>query len=126
MNDKAHRRELKERYQQQAPEAGVYLIRGTRTNRVLLGASPNLASMRGKLDFARATGSISVLDRRLHDDARRHGIETFELEDHRPPRHHPHHDDSGDPDRSGHAGATLARPARSRHALLTPPRGRAA
>jgi hypothetical protein len=80
MNDKAHRRELKERYQQQAPEAGVYLIRGTRTNRVLLGASPNLASMRGKLDFARATGSISVLDRRLHDDARRHGSETFELE----------------------------------------------
>jgi hypothetical protein len=67
-------------YRQQGPEAGVYCIRNTRTGRLLLGSSLNLASMRGKLEFSRSTGTTSALDRRLQPDLREFGLEAFELE----------------------------------------------
>jgi hypothetical protein len=78
--DKAQRKELLAQYRQSGPRAGVYRFVNRRSGRVLLGATLNLGSMRGKLDFAHATGSPSALDRRLHQDAREFGVDVFELE----------------------------------------------
>src|SRR5438105_470510 len=66
MSDKARRKDLLNQYRRSGPEAAVYRIVNTRSGKALLGSTPNLGSVRGKLDFARATGSASVLDRRLH------------------------------------------------------------
>lgn len=77
MSDKARRRELRAQHEQSPPEAGVYLIRNRETGKGLLGATPNLASIRNKLAFAQSTGTTGVLDRRLSDDIRQHGVDAF-------------------------------------------------
>jgi hypothetical protein len=74
------RRELRAIYEQQPREAGVYLLRNTVSGRVLVASSPDLRSVRNRLEFGRATGSAGVLDRRLLADARAHGVGAFELE----------------------------------------------
>ncbi len=76
----ARRKQLREQYKQARPEAGVYLVRNSRNSRVLLGSTPDLASIRNKLTWAKATNTISALDRRLVNDAREHGLEAFSLE----------------------------------------------
>ena len=74
------RKQLQQQYRQQRPEAGVYRIVNERTGRALLGASRNLPSVRGKLDFARRTGTPSALDHRLARDIREFGLEAFTFE----------------------------------------------
>jgi len=80
MDQKSRRRELVDEYKRSGPEAGVYRLTNTETGKVFLGSTLNLGSMRGKLDFGRATGSVTVLDRKLHADARQYGIEAFALD----------------------------------------------
>ena len=79
-DSKARRKQLVEEYRQSGPAAGVYRFVNTRAGKALLGSTLNLGSMRGKLDFARATQSPSALDRRLHADARQYGMDSIELE----------------------------------------------
>ena len=74
------RKQLQQLYRQQPPEAGVYRIVNQRTGRALLGSSLNLPSVRGKLDFARRTGTSSALDHRLARDIREFGLDAFTLE----------------------------------------------
>jgi len=78
--DKAQRKELMTRYRQSRPEAGVYRIVNEHSNRVLLGSSPNLPSVRSKRDFARSTNTPSALDQRLLADARALGVSVFRFE----------------------------------------------
>lgn len=80
MNDRTRRKVLTNNYKQSGPEAGVYRIINLRTNRFLIGSTQNLASVRGKLDFARATNTPSALDRRLAEDFRQFGPDAFSLE----------------------------------------------
>ena len=80
MTEQTRRKELVAQFKEARPEAGVYRIVNTRTGRCLLGCSPNLASVRGKLDFARSTNSAGVLDLRLRSESRQFGIDAFELE----------------------------------------------
>ncbi len=80
MTDRARRRELLSEYRRTTPEAGVYALRNTRTGRVLLGSSPNLAALRNRFEFARSTASLGALDQRLRGDAAHFGIDAFELE----------------------------------------------
>ncbi len=80
MSGRARRKELLAQYRQTHPEAGVYLIVNARTGKALLGSSPNLPSIRAKLEFARSTGSVGVLDRRLRADVAQFGLEAFSLE----------------------------------------------
>ena len=80
MNQKARRRELVDEYKRSGPEAGVYRLVNTQTGKALLGSTLNLSSVRGKLDFARKTGGVSVLDTKLWADARQYGAEAFDLE----------------------------------------------
>jgi hypothetical protein len=44
------RKQLQEQYKLARPEAGLYLVRNSRNNRMLLGSTPNLTSIRNKLD----------------------------------------------------------------------------
>jgi hypothetical protein len=74
------RRELRATYEQQHPEAGVYLLRNTVTGRILVGSSSDLRSVRNRLDFGQATNSPGVLDRRMVSDAREYGMGAFALE----------------------------------------------
>ena len=80
MTDKARRKELRTQYRQTHPEAGVYRIVNRQTNKALLGSSPNLASVRNKLEFAKSTNTPSALDQRLGADIRRYGLDAFALE----------------------------------------------
>jgi len=74
------RGELRGTYERRQAEAGVYLLRNSVTGRVLVGSSPDLRSMRNRLEFGQATNSPGVLDRRMVDDAREHGMAAFEFE----------------------------------------------
>jgi hypothetical protein len=78
--DKTRRRELLAGYKQAGPAAGIYGIRNRLAGKVLVGSTMNLGSMRGKLEFARSTGSSSVLDKRLHEAIATDGLDSFELE----------------------------------------------
>jgi hypothetical protein len=80
MSEQARRKELQAQYKQTHPEAGVYRIVNSQNNKVLLGSSPNLTSIRSKLEFAKATNMPGALDQRLSKDARQYGIEVFSLE----------------------------------------------
>lgn len=79
-DEQIRRKALRAHYKHAHPDAGVYRIRNDRNNRILLGSSPNLASIRNKLEFARSTNTASVLDRRLSNDLREFGIGAFSLE----------------------------------------------
>ena len=78
--DQSRRKALREQFDQSRPEAGVYRIVNTRTNRALLGSATNLAAVRNRLEFARSTGSFGALDHRLVPDARSYGIDAFTLD----------------------------------------------
>ncbi len=67
-------------YDERPREAGVYLLRNSITGKILVSSSPDLASIRNRLDFGRSTNSTGVLDRRLVADAKAFGIASFELE----------------------------------------------
>jgi hypothetical protein len=75
------RLELRDAYERRERRAGVYLMRNTVTGRVLIGSSPDLQSVRNRLEFGQMTGSAGVLDRRMVSDAREHGMASFELEE---------------------------------------------
>ena len=80
VSDRSQRRALRDSYRQAPPEAGVYLIHNSAAGKALLGSTVNLASLRNKLEFARATNTISVLDHRLRGDAVAFGIGVLSLE----------------------------------------------
>ena len=80
MSDQIRRKELKAQYKRARPQAGVYRILNSRNAKVLLGCTPNLASIRNKMEFAKSTNTATVLDRRLIEDLREFGIEAFSLE----------------------------------------------
>lgn len=80
MTDATNRRELKAAYREQRPEAGVYRIVNTQTGKALLGTTPNVASLRNRVEFAKSTGSASALDGRLAPDVHEFGIDAFTLE----------------------------------------------
>src|SRR5438067_6311728 len=80
MSDRARRKELLAQYKQTPPEAGVYRIVNSRNNKALLGATPNLASVRNRLAFAKSTNSPGGLDPRLSKDIRQFGFDAFSLE----------------------------------------------
>ena len=74
------RKELRAQYEQRAREAGVYALRNRVTGRILISSSPDLGSVRNKLEFARATNSPSALDGRLTAEVRELGIDAFVLD----------------------------------------------
>jgi hypothetical protein len=76
----SRRKQLVDEYKRRPPEAGVYRIVNQRTGKALLGSALNLSSVRGKLDFARATNSPGALDHRLAKDASEYGIDAFTFE----------------------------------------------
>ncbi len=80
MDAQSRRKQLQQQYKESRPEAGVYRIVNSRNQKLLLGSTPNLASLRNKLAFAKATGSPGALDHRLAKDLREFGLEAFTLE----------------------------------------------
>jgi hypothetical protein len=80
MSDRERRRELRTQYKQTHPEAGVYRIVNSVNGKALLGAAPNLASVRNKMAFAKSTNMPGALDHRLRNDINAFGIDAFSLE----------------------------------------------
>ena len=80
MSEQARRKDLVAQYKQTQPEAGVYRIVNSRNNKTLLGSTPNLASIRNRLEFAKSTNSPGSLDHRLRKDIREFGVDAFSLE----------------------------------------------
>lgn len=80
MDDRARRKALTADYRRSRPDAGVYRLVNTHTGRSLLGTTPNLPSLRNRIDFARSMNSVGALDGRLANDAREFGVEAFTLE----------------------------------------------
>jgi hypothetical protein len=80
VSEQARRKDLVAQYKQTEPEAGVYRIINSRNNKTLLGSTPNLASIRNRLEFAKSTNSPGALDHRLRKDIREFGVDAFSLE----------------------------------------------
>lgn len=86
MNDKTSRKALIAQYKENPPEAGIYRFVNALTGESYLGADTDLKSVGGKLDFARLTGTLSVLaglsapPGALEKAVRQHGLEHFSLE----------------------------------------------
>ena len=80
MTSREQRDDLRATYEQRPRQAAVYALRNTATGRVLIASTPDLASLRNRLDFGVQTNSTGVLDRRLVADAKAHGMVSFELE----------------------------------------------
>jgi hypothetical protein len=80
MDQKARRKQLPSEYKQIRPEAGVYRIVNSQNGKVLLGSSPNLPSVRSKMEFGKSTGSPGVFGYQIAPDIRRYGIDAFSLE----------------------------------------------
>jgi hypothetical protein len=83
VTDSTRRKELVAQYKRDGAKPGVFRIVNRRTNQALLGSTANLGSVRGKLDFARATnnpGALSRSFRPLNDDLHQFGLEAFDLE----------------------------------------------
>ena len=68
MTELSRRKQLLQQYKESGPETGVYRIVNSRNQKVLIGSSMNLASVRNKLTFAQATGTPGALDHRLAAD----------------------------------------------------------
>ena len=80
MTSRERRDELRSAYEDKPREAAVYALRNTVTGRLFIGSTVDLASLRNRLDFGIQTNSTGVLDRRLVDDAKAHGVASFSLE----------------------------------------------
>jgi hypothetical protein len=80
MTSPGRRRELRARYEQRNPQAGVYALRNTVTGRALVASTRDLDAVRNRLEFARATKTPSALDGRLVADIREYGIDAFVLD----------------------------------------------
>jgi hypothetical protein len=80
MTDRNKRRELKDAYRENPPEAGVYRIMNQTNGRWLLGSSANLPSVGNKFTFARASGSPGALDRRIQADVVTFGVDAFSVD----------------------------------------------
>ncbi|GAC1616054.1 MAG: GIY-YIG nuclease family protein [Candidatus Dormibacteraceae bacterium] len=74
------RKELLAAARQDPPEAGVYRIVSLPTERLLLGSTPNLASVRNRFEFAKSTNSAGALDPRLRADVAEYGFVALTLE----------------------------------------------
>jgi hypothetical protein len=79
-NDQSRRKELLAQYKQTRPEAGVYRIVNSQSDKALLGSTANLSSVRNRMKFAQSTNSPGALDQRLMKDIRQFGINAFSLE----------------------------------------------
>jgi hypothetical protein len=80
VTSRERRDELRTEYEQRPRRAGVYTLRNTVSGRVVIASTPDIESVRNRLEFGQTTNSTGVLDRRLVDDARRHGMDSFTLE----------------------------------------------
>lgn len=78
MKDNSTKKELLAKYKERTVIGGVYVIRNTLNNRLLLDASPDLKSIKNRFDFAKATGSC--VDMKLQKDWAEHGSEQFVFE----------------------------------------------
>ena len=66
MSDSGRRKELQTQYKEREIVGGVYLIRNTPKNKILLDASVNLQSSKNRFEFAQKTGSCVYL--KLQED----------------------------------------------------------
>lgn len=74
----SNRRDLSKAYKQQRQRGGVYTITNIQTGRYLIGHALNLAGVRNRLEFARATDS--PFDYKLREDWSRFGADAFRLD----------------------------------------------
>jgi len=78
MKDNETRRELKEQYKEQKRLGGVFAIRNTVKNRLLLDATVDLQSRKNRFDFSMQMGSC--IDLKLQKDWEVQGGEGFVFE----------------------------------------------
>ena len=72
------KKELQSQYSGREVTGGVFLIRNTVNNRILINAATDLQSSRNRFDFAQKTGSC--IDMKLQKDWAEHGSAAFALE----------------------------------------------
>ena len=75
-NDK--KKEILARYKERVTVGGVYLIRNTNTNQLLLDGAADLQSIKNRFEFAQKTGSC--VNPKLQKDWSEHGSGAFALE----------------------------------------------
>ena len=76
--DNKTKKELLAQYKEREAIGGVYIIRNTRNNKLLLDASADIKIVRNRFEFARQTGSC--VNMKLQKDWAEHGSASFALE----------------------------------------------
>lgn len=81
--DANRRKDLKQQYRENLPQAGVFRIVNSATGKALLGSAANLKGAANRLAFAKSTGSLSALHPSLRRDLGEQGVAglTFEILD---------------------------------------------
>lgn len=78
MTDKNRKRELAAQYRQRNLVGGVYIMRNTRTGRILLDWDGDLQGSKNRFSFMQATDSPPSM--KLRQDWERYGKSAFEFE----------------------------------------------
>ena len=78
MKDKKTKKELTAQYKERETIGGIYAIRNTLSNKLLLGATADLRSVENRFEFSMKTGSC--VDPKLQSDRNLHGCDCFVFE----------------------------------------------
>lgn len=78
MNDGKSKKELQAQYKEREVVGGVYIIRNTLNNKILLKAEANLQGSKNRFEFSQKTGSC--VDMKLQNDWNKDGGEHFVFE----------------------------------------------
>ena len=78
MAETIQKKELQAQYKEREIVGGVYLIRNTKNNKILLDAVVDLQGMKNRFAFARKTGSCLMM--KLQADWSAYGADSFTFE----------------------------------------------
>ncbi|MCL2164705.1 MAG: GIY-YIG nuclease family protein [Oscillospiraceae bacterium] len=78
MKDKQSKKALQEKYKERKVIGGIYAIRNTLNDKLLLGATTDLQGMRNRFEFSQKTGSCIHV--KLQNDWNKQGGEQFVFE----------------------------------------------
>jgi hypothetical protein len=80
MASKLERKELMAKYKEMKHDAGVYRIINNQTGKYLLGSDSNIKTIYNKFEFGKTTGSYDVLSRKLTNEFKQYGYDSFSIE----------------------------------------------
>ncbi len=80
MSTQLNRKELLAQYKEIKYDAGVYRVINNQTGKYFLGNSSDMKSVYNKFDFAKKVNSYDVVNKKLANDMKQYGFDSFSIE----------------------------------------------